>query len=126
MSQVRPQEIFDAVFAILVDAAARGARCPTSDNIAYCLEKRGFTHGGTGIVPDLAEVGRIKIEVYSLNWRVVEICEGEHKGERTAECPRGGKPYIILDRTGRHETGVRGRMRDAIHAKAQRLARVRR
>ena len=85
------------VFGMLEAAAAAGARCPINDQLPY------------GATKMLACNGRIRIEVYAHNWRVVEILEGPHKGKRTMEAPsiksgklRGArpKPYLVSDRDG--------------------------
>lgn len=76
----------DELFAIVERAAVEGRRCPTIDQLPY----------RTPLLADLARAGRIRIEVYSLNWRVVQITEGPNYGKRTAERPRGGEPYVII------------------------------
>lgn len=56
-------------FAMLEQAAAGGERCPkTGEN--------GLTSTLTG---DLARAGRIRIDVYPHNFRVVTIMEGPHR-----------------------------------------------
>jgi len=91
-----PQETLDRVFTLLVGAACRGERCPQQ-----------FPHGTLTnqeniAVPELARAGRIRVELYALNWRVVVICEGEHAGKHTALSPHAGpkgarpKPYRTI------------------------------
>lgn len=97
-------EIMDAVFAILVDAAVKGERCPTSEQLTYAMDRTDANKW----VSELAKVGRIRVEVSAHNWRVVEIREGEHKGKRTAPNPiKGAKPYMIVDRGGMFYPGRR-------------------
>ena len=79
----------DRCFAILEAAAVKRERCPTGPE----LRVLGVSGANTGI---LAKAGRIRVEVYGKNWRVIEIMEGPHKGARTMECPDGSKPYRIV------------------------------
>lgn len=72
--------------ARLQACALAGDRCPTNDVI------------GARNIRLLVERGELRVEVYTLNWRTVEILKGEHAGKRTAECPYGEKPkpYRII------------------------------
>ena len=79
----------DATFAIFVKAACEGVRCPKNDDLPAAA--------GTG---RLARAGRIRVEVYEHNYRVVEIRAGDHTGKRTAEHPSGRKPYRVIDEKG--------------------------
>lgn len=77
-------------FALLVAAAVAGERCPQT-----------APHGPmqSGAVDALVGAGRIKSEVYALNYRVVTILSGEHAGKATAPHPKGLRPYMV---NGRH------------------------
>lgn len=84
------QQQLDAVFDRIVQAAVNGERCPQTGH-------DGFT---SAITTALARAGRILIEVYARNWRVVEILTGPHKGKRTMACPhnRSAAPHIVVGR----------------------------
>lgn len=87
-----PEEI---ILDILRDAARKGERCPTNGRLRVLAKQRGLTNGvPVDCIPsELAHRGLCRSEVYSQNWRVVEI-----DGMRTQECPRGGEPYKVIDR----------------------------
>jgi hypothetical protein len=86
----------ERVFAVIEHAAVAGLRCPGADEIK----------APHGVVPILARSGRIRIEVYAGNWRVITITSGEHAGKQTAPPPfQHSGPYIMIDRNGRHEKG---------------------
>lgn len=79
-------------FALIERAAIKGDRCPTNismDNPDGTLR--------SGITSALLKEGRIKIEVYAHNWRVVEISIGPNAGKRTKAPPNEKlKPYLTL------------------------------
>lgn len=91
----------DALFEEVRKAAVARRRCPSTD----ILSLMGHTAPST-IMRALAQDGRVKVEVYGRNWRVVEILAGPDAGARTEECPAGGAPYLVIDATGRHEVVV--------------------
>jgi hypothetical protein len=83
------QERKDAVFALVEASAARGDRCPTNADLPF---------GCKNALPALAREGKIRIEVYSRNWRVVTILVGPHRGKKTKAPPVGvGEPYVVID-----------------------------
>lgn len=86
--ELEPRE--KRVFDELVTAALEGRRCPTNTELRA-------KNGEIGV---LARAGHIRSEVYERNYRVIEITHGEHKGKRTAEHPKGYKPYRVLDSNG--------------------------
>jgi hypothetical protein len=76
----------EMVFGQLAARANIGARCPENIDIP----------GANLMLRALAEEGRIRVEIFPRNWRVVEILTGQHKGKRTAPSPlRHAKPYKI-------------------------------
>lgn len=79
-------------FALIERAAVLGARAPTNwsmDNPTGVLP--------SGVTSALVKEGRVRIEVYAKNWRVIEILKGPNAGKRTMECPyNGAKPYKIV------------------------------
>lgn len=81
----------DNAFVMLEQAAVAGARCPQS-----------IPHGPLryGLTSILARAGRIRVEIYMHNWRVVTIMEGPHKGKHTALSPNKNakRPYKVLDK----------------------------
>ena len=79
-------------FKALCEAANEEVRCPFNVDLSN-------SHGN-GVVPQLADMGLIQVEVYGNNYRVVEILYGEYKGKRTAEAPAGHKhKYTLPDLT---------------------------
>ena len=82
------------LIACIAERADRGERAPTLDNLYYLFPD---VPAPQQRLQKLCREGHVRIEVYSLNWRVIEILTGEHKGKRTKACPRGGKPYRVLD-----------------------------
>lgn len=93
MAQIS-KEVLDRNFALIEAAAANGDRCPQAS-------PHGPIHPSTAPA-DLARAGRIRIEIFTLNWRVATVLEGPHKGKRTAACPHGGsgKPYKVITADG--------------------------
>ncbi|CAN7382697.1 hypothetical protein LJR220_003403 [Bradyrhizobium sp. LjRoot220] len=91
MPRGRPRRLItpDEAFAVLLVKAMAGERCPKSGS-------DGLTSQVTG---DLARAGRIRIDVYPHNWRVVTIAEGPHKGKATAPPPNAKwKPYLTIEK----------------------------
>lgn len=83
----------DVVLDMLRTAAREGRRCPTNPELRDALHKQGLGLSVSAIPPALARDGLLRIEVYSKNWRVVEV-----DGFRTAEDPRGGEPYKVIEK----------------------------
>lgn len=81
----------DELFAVLEECAVKGERCPTVDQLQY-VHNIPTTYQPAR----LARQGRIRVEVWRLNWRVIEIMEGPNKGRRTQEAPTGTAPYKII------------------------------
>jgi hypothetical protein len=76
-------------FAMLEAAAVSGARCPES-------RTNGLT---SHLTSKLARSGRIKIDVYPHNWRVVTIMTGPHAGKTTAPAPNNNwRPYLTIQK----------------------------
>lgn len=77
-------------FERLQDIAIRGERCPFNDALP------------SGALSVLARSGRIRIEVFRHNWRVVTIMTGPHSGQQTMRdpaMPTFAKPYVVIDST---------------------------
>ncbi len=79
-------EARNEAFALIEECARTGQRAPFNDQVK----------GGSNTFRALADKGLIRIEVYALNWRVVEIRKGALAGQRTMEPPSGGRPYRII------------------------------
>lgn len=77
-------EALNETFALLEEVARKGERCPA-----------GKPYGplNPNVMSALAHAGRIRIEIFTRNWRVVTIMEGPNKGAQTMPPWRGGKPY---------------------------------
>lgn len=73
----------------VTQAAVNGDRCPING-------ANGFNSLALGA---LARRGDVRIEVFTLNWRVVTLLTGPHAGKATAPCPhnRSRKPYRVID-----------------------------
>lgn len=110
---VPKQAVLDHVLALITDAAVRGARCPVVNEIERSLEQAGLPYGGAArSVPVLARAGKLKIEVFRHNYRVVTICDGAHRGKQTAPCPDAkARPYLVISPSG--ETSRPQRLRRA-------------
>lgn len=100
----------DLLLNLIRQAAIDGDRMPTLQG----LRRMGHRDPNASL-RRLAASGRIRIEVYGRNWRVVEICRGPHAGKRTAESPRGGRPYLVVDAGGtRKDVSVHHRNIDSM------------
>ncbi|MCC8949302.1 hypothetical protein H8A97_30425 [Bradyrhizobium sp. Arg62] len=76
-------------FAMLEQAAAGGLRCPVS-------RTGGLT---SQLTSGLARAGKIRIDVYPHNWRVVTILTGQHAGKTTAPPPNSKwRPYLTIQK----------------------------
>lgn len=91
MAQIA-QKIFNRLFAVVEAAAINNERAPqlsphgilsVSDNRALLM---------------MARAGRLRIEIFAYNWRVITICEGPNKGRQTLRSPHKGSnvPYKII------------------------------
>lgn len=87
------QQQLDDAFATLVVAAIAGQRCPVA-------AREGVLGLPSGVTGKLARDGKIKVEVYAKNYRVVEILVGPHAGKRTKAPPSiDWKPYRVIDKS---------------------------
>jgi len=85
------QAEIDAAFISMERAAAKGVRCPVNKTFDVTSYR----------TMALAKAGRIKIEVYAHNWRVVTILTGPHAGKTTAMPPyKHGRPYRTITKEG--------------------------
>ena len=52
----------------------------------------------SGLTSALFKEGKIRVEVFAHNWRVIEILTGPHAGKRTLAPPYkyATKPYLVL------------------------------
>lgn len=66
-------------FALLESAAAAGERCPQS-------RPHGPLHSAA--CSELARAGRIRVELYLHNWRVVTMMEGAAQGQAYSSAPK--------------------------------------
>ena len=86
------QVTIENTFKRLEAAAAAGERCPQSPPMGTL---------SSAAAGQLARAGKIRIEIFMHNWRVVTIMEGPHAGKQTQPPPAGkggGKPYKIIYR----------------------------
>lgn len=89
------REDLDAVFSLIVAAARKNERCPTSI-------RKGNTRGiPSGATSALVKEGKIRVEVYAHNYRVIEILWGPSAGKRTrAPDNKRWKPWRVLPKPG--------------------------
>lgn len=74
-------------FAAILKAALAEQRCPTNNELK------------SGVTGRLAAEGRILVEVYPHNYRVIEIVCGPHAGARTrAPDNKRWRPYKVIQR----------------------------
>jgi hypothetical protein len=97
-------------FDDIVRAALRGERCPENNtqqvNTARCRQ--------------LAAAGRIKIEVYARNFRVVTLLTGPHAGKKTAPPPyKVQKPKLVITKDGKRIFRMFSRQPKAIQRSLQ-------
>ena len=72
---------------VIEELAEVGGRMPFNEQLAHL--------GGQTVLARLVAAGKIRIEVYTLNWRVVQSLR---TGRRTKECPHNvGGPYKVLE-----------------------------
>lgn len=93
-------ENLERVFAMIEGAAIETVRCPKKDELG--------SHAGVA-TKELTLRGRIRIEIFNLNWRVAEILVGPNKGKRTEPPPpphTHSKPWKVLDVRGTWVNGV--------------------
>jgi hypothetical protein len=98
-------------FALLEQAAIAGARCPQS---------APFGPVRSGDVTALCRDGKILVEVFVHNWRVVTILTGPHAGKKTETPPtfnHSPKPYKTVGR----ETRVNGRIQESYSTRSKRI-----
>jgi hypothetical protein len=76
----------DKAFALLVEAAAKGERCPKSSG----PDRHPGLHRDH--IVTLKRDGHINVSITGNNWRVVTILTGEHAGKSTAAAPRASRP----------------------------------
>lgn len=87
-----PQERIEKCFEAIVHAVISGQRCPENDTL----------HVNTERCRHLALAGRIKVEVFARNYRVVTILDGPHAGKKTAPAPYNvQKPKFVINKDGK-------------------------
>jgi hypothetical protein len=94
MTQLSPENL-DRAFALLVECAVKGERCPTSAG----PDAHHLLSGGE--ISALARAGRIRSEVSGRNFRQVTVLTGPHAGKKTAPNPnKNARVYIVMDGAG--------------------------
>ncbi len=84
------KELADELFMIIEEEALKGNRCPTLDEFR---DKFQFSMSWCRPVM-LADAGRVVVEIYCWNWRVVTLMEGPNKGIHTRLPPHTvARPY---------------------------------
>lgn len=88
----------NTVFNLMLATALAGKRCPMNDQLPE----------PSSYLTLLCRDGRLKVEVFDKNWRVVTILEGPHAGKNTASPPAGRsrlRPYVTIDKNGTYRNG---------------------
>lgn len=84
------RELDTELLLILEQCAVAGKRCPTFQEFR---DEHQFSQSWSSPV-SLAMKGLVMVEIYSLNWRVVHIMTGPHKGKHTKmPIHKHGRPY---------------------------------
>lgn len=83
MTQLSPANL-DKAFALLVECAVKGERCPITHSCAGQHSWLRSAHVGR-----LVREKRIAVSIGHKNWRRVKILEGEHAGKMTSANPAG-------------------------------------
>jgi len=96
-----PRAVLNQALAAIEAAAVAGERCPVT-------AREGVDGLPAGATTVLAREGRIRIEVYPHNWRVIEILKGPNAGKRTKGPPKPEwRPYLTVGvetvRAGRNQ-----------------------
>lgn len=92
------------IFAKVEHAAVMERRCPMNGEAGF----------DSNDLADLAHAGRIKVETYAHNFRVVTILLGPYAGKKTQACPsRCKSPWRVIDTTGTHYPRQEAKMKAA-------------
>jgi hypothetical protein len=83
--------LISQTFNAIVNAAVAGKRAPLSSRNGGSLNPDAVKH--------LVKAGKIRIEIFVHNFRVITILSGEHAGKHTAQ-PNGKQPHLIIDADG--------------------------
>jgi hypothetical protein len=75
------------VFVMINAAAVNGERCPQKQPSGT------FSREQNDALLALARAGKLRVEIFVHNWRVVTICEGPNSGRHTMLPPK--RPYPI-------------------------------
>ena len=85
----------DEVIEMLREIALRGERCPGTKELRDMAKLRGYKGiSASGNPVELAHTGRIRIEIYQQNYRVIQI-----GNLRTKECPHRVRPLRVVHAT---------------------------
>lgn len=103
----------ERAYALIEQAAIKSERCP---------QGRPFGELTSDAVMTLARAGRIRVEIFMHNWRVVTILTGPNAGKQTAPPPKPKgqqrrDPYRVSDASG---TRVNGRPQEPYETRSKR------
>lgn len=95
MNATISQARLDKVFSRMEAAAVASERAPQ-------MQPHGpLSPEDNRAVLALARVhGRLRIEIFAFNWRVITICDGAHAGKHTLLSPHKGnkRPYLTIQK----------------------------
>jgi hypothetical protein len=93
--EARDGEHCRRIMEVIEHAVRNGERCPTNEQIEYIIEPEVCWGAGRYLVM-LRQQGKIRVEVYAKNYRVIRILQGELKGRETKAPKPGLKPHRVL------------------------------
>lgn len=104
----------ERAYALIEQAAIKGDRCP---------QGQPFGQLTSDAVMTLARDGRIRVEIFMHNWRVVTILTGPNVGKQTAPPPKPkgqqrSTPYKVSDASG---TRINGRVQEPYETRSKRI-----
>lgn len=91
------QETMDAVYKLVEAAAINGDRAPQMAPFGP------LTAGMNAALLYMARAGRLRVEIFIHNWRVITLCDGPYKGAHTARSPYkgSGTPHKVIQKGDR-------------------------
>jgi hypothetical protein len=103
LTQTSPESL-DKAFALLVDHAVKGLRCPVTSG----PEQHSFLVSAH--ISKLARDGRVFVEISTPNYRRITILAGEHKGKSTAANPN--PTARVYQTVGKEGARINGKLVD--------------
>lgn len=80
------------VFVMINAVALNGERCPQLHPHGSLTTEQNRT------LLVLARSGKLRVEIFMHNWRVVTICDGPNRGKHTMLPPTAKHPYRVIQK----------------------------